>query len=322
MRSLISKIIILLLLIIYGCAERTLFTEPGIDPGLGGVYTTISGQLIGTLSKINSPYLVADNIYVPSGFTLTVEKGSTIFFKKNTSLQIYGGIRAIGTSNSQILFRAFVYEDGWEGIHSTEPTDSLLFIFCVIQDVYLPQESQIKYGSIEAENANLIVKNCYFKDNYTQYGGALALMNANSEITNNIFYQNESVVYGGAILSQSSSNKIFNNTIYKNYCLNYGGGLVLVDPVSEDIQNNIFFDNFSYLGDPRIDLVSGDSTNINQHYNFLAFGNMNPLFISETNFHLQVGSACIDAGNPDPSFNDVNGSPNDQGAFGGPEGNW
>ena len=322
MKLFLFKITILTLLIFYGCAERSLFTEPGIDPGLGGVYTSISGQLTGMLSKSNSPYLVTSNIYVSSGTTLTIEEGATIFFKKNTSLQINGGIRAIGTSDSPILFKAFQYEDGWEGIHSTDPTDSLIFIFCVIQDVYLPQESQIKYGSIEAANANLILKNCYFKDNYTQYGGALSLMNTNSEISNNIFYLNESVVYGGAILSQTSSNKIINNTFYRNYCLNYGGGLVLIDPVSEDIQNNIFFENFSYLGDPRIQLVSGDSMNVIQQYNFLAFGNMNPMFISETNFHLQVGSPCIDAGNPDPAFNDVNSTRNDQGAYGGSEGNW
>lgn len=322
MKSLRVKIIILLILIFYGCAERSLFTEPGIDPGLGGVYTPISGQLTGMLSKNKTPYLVTENIFVPAGITLTIEKGVTLFFKKNTRLQINGGIRAEGTKDSPIVFKAFQYEEGWAGIHSTDPTDSLIFIFCVIRDVYLPQESQTMYGSIEAVNANMVVKNCYFRDNYTQYGGALALMNTNSEITNNIFYSNESVVYGGAILSQTSTNKIINNTFYRNYCLNYGGGLVLIDPVSEEIQNNIFFDNYSYLGDPRIQIVSGDSSNVNQQFNFLAFGNMNPLFVSETNFHLQAGSPCIDAGNPDPLFNDADGSRNDQGAYGGPEGNW
>jgi hypothetical protein len=322
MKLLIIKITILTLLIFYGCSERTLFTEPGIDPGLGGVYTSLSGQLTDTLSKSNSPYLVTNNIFISSGTTLTIEKGSTFFFKKNTSLQINGGIRAAGSVDSQIIFKAFIFEDGWEGIHSIDPTDSLIFIFCIIQDVYLPYESQIKYGSIEAENAILIIKNCYFKYNYTQYGGALALMNVNSEITNNIFYQNQSDLYAGAILSQNSSNKIINNTIFKNRCLNYGGGMVIVDPVSEEIQNNIFFDNHSYLGDPRIQLISGDSANINQQYNFLAFGEMDPMFVSENNLHLQLGSPCINAGNPDTTFNDFNGSPNDQGAYGGPEGNW
>ena len=45
-----------------------------------------------------------------------------------------------------------------------------------------------------------------------------------------------------------------------------------------------------------------------------------PLFVSNTDLHLGAGSPSIDAGNPDPSYNDANGSRNDQGAYGGPGG--
>ncbi|MGB5286866.1 MAG: hypothetical protein WBN42_00110 [Ignavibacteriaceae bacterium] len=230
MRSYILKILIPLVLFIVSCADRSLFTDPGIDPGLGGVYTKINGQLSGILTKSKSPYLVTDNIYVNAGTNLVIESGVLIFFKNETGLNITGGLKAIGSKEDHIFFKAF--EEGWEGIHAIDPTDSLIFIFCNIEDVYLPHESALKYGAIETTNANLMVKNCYFFYNYTQFGGALALFSTNSEIANNIFYYNESVVYGGAILSQNSSNKIINNTFYKNYCLNFGGGLVLVDPVS------------------------------------------------------------------------------------------
>jgi hypothetical protein len=320
MKLYVLKIIIILLVIIDGCADRSLFTEPGIDPGLGGIYTKISGEISGTLLKNKSPYLVTNNITVKESTILNIEAGTQIFFKEKTSLYIDGGLRALGTKEYPIVFRAF--EFGWEGIHSYDPTDSLIFLFCSIEEVYLPQDNPLKYGAIETTNTNLQIKNCYFVDNYTQFGGALALFASSSEITNNIFYRNESVVYGGAILSQNSSNNIINNTFYKNYCLNFGGGLVLVDPVSEEIQNNIFFDNFSYLGDPRIELVSGDSTNVFEQYNFLAFGDMNPLFKSATDFHLQENSPCKNAGNPEPEFNDSDGSRNDHGAYGGASGDW
>ena len=49
-----------------------------------------------------------------------------------------------------------------------------------------------------------------------------------------------------------------------------------------------------------------------------------PLFTDPENldFTLQPGSPAIDAGDPDPAFDDVDGSRNDMGIFGGPGGAW
>ena len=303
-----------------GCADRSLFTEPVIDPGLGGVYTEISGELTGTLLKNDSPYLVTGNISVNAGITLLIEPGVVIFFKDQTGLYILGGIKASGTKENRIQFQAF--NEGWDGIHATDPADSLIFNFCRVIDVYLPIASSLKFGAIDCKNAKLVVRNCYFNHNYSNAGGGLSLSYCNSEISNNIFDANDVLYYGGAILSQNSSNKIINNTIYDNYSSTYGGAIVLVDPVHEEIQNNIFYDNFSYLGDRKILLFSGDSTNIFEQYNYLDPDSLNPLFISTIDFHLQQDSPCKDAGNPSPEFNDADGSQNDQGAYGGPGGDW
>ena len=299
------------------CSDRSLFTDPN-DPGLGGFYTILKGEVSGILLKSKSPYYVTNDISVSAGNQLVVEPGTIIFFKPKTGLRIDGGIRAVGNRELPIIFKGV--RDEWNGIHSTNPTDSLIFIFCKIQDVYLP--SSMKFGAIESRNANLSIKNCFFYYNYAQNGGALALFDCSTEITNNIFYRNETLDYGGAILSQNSSNKIINNTFYKNYCLNFGGAISLINPVYEEIQNNIFFDNFSYNGDTRIHFVSGDSTKIFEQYNFLDPDSLDPLFKSSTDFHLKEDSPCKDAGNPSAEFNDSDGSRNDQGAYGGQFGDW
>ncbi len=56
---------------------------------------------------------------------------------------------------------------------------------------------------------------------------------------------------------------------------------------------------------------------------FSAAGNNiseDPQFVNADSgeFHLQAGSPCIDTGDPDPKFNDPDGSRNDMGVFGGP----
>jgi len=315
-----SKVIFSALLFFYGCADRDLFTGPNIDPGLGGSYTKISGTVSGILKKSNSPFLADEDLIVEANDVLTIEPGTLIYFKDGLSLHVSGEIEAIGTREFPITFTAFLND--WEGIHIDTPSGESKFNFCIIEKVYLDHDNPIKYGSISILSANVEIKNCVFQNNYTQFGGALAIESGNVLITNSVFYKNESVVYGGAILSDRSSNKIINNTFYKNYCLNYGGGIVLIDPVNEEIQNNILFDNRSYLGDPRIEIVSGDSANVIEQFNFLAFDEMDPLFVSSTDFHLSEDSPCIDNGNPAPEYNDFNGSRNDQGAYGGPNGDW
>ena len=319
MKFSLSKIAIIILLFLSNCSDRSLFTDPN-DPGLGGNFTIISGEISGTLVKSRSPYYVTKNVTINAGTVLSIEAGTIIFFKSNTGLFINGGIKAVGNIGQSILFKGARNE--WDGIHSANPTDSLIFIFCRIEGVYLPLSSSFKFGALDISDANLIIRNCYFDYNYAQNGGALAISFCSSEILNNIFYDNGSLDYGGALLSKNSSNKIINNTFYKNYCLNFGGAITIIDPVSEEIQNNIFYTNSSYHGDTRIHLVSGDSTKLFEQYNFLGPDSLNLYFTSPTDFHLQENSPCKDAGNPAPEFNDWDDSRNNQGAYGGPAGNW
>ena len=100
-----------------------------------------------------------------------------------------------------------------------------------------------------------------------------------------------------------------------------GGAVVLVSPGLVDIRNNIFYQNSGVQGDDRIHISGADSGAVNIAWNFLD-QTLDPRFISQTDLHLLPGSPCINAGDPAPAFNDADGSRNDQGAYGGPRGNW
>lgn len=308
------------ILLFLSCAERDLFINPNPNPGLGGDYTEIKGRINGTLKSSDSPFYVSQTITVEPGDTLIIEPGVELFFASASQIKISGTLIAEGTVQNKINFKPFSYD--WMGIHISNTNTESILKFCIISDVYLPQDSSVREGAVEFTNAAGEISNCYFTQNYTTFGGAIYSENSSLTITNNVFYRNEAIVFGGAIYSNSSSNKIYNNTAYRNVCINYGGGFVFDNAINEDVQNNILYRNFSYSGDPRIAILNSDSSDVQLQFNFLGSDNSNPMFISEENYHLQPNSPCRDAGNPDPIFNDVDGTRNDQGAYGGPGGEW
>lgn len=305
-------------LFIWSCSERSSDQMMNTPPDSG--FTQLKGKLNGILSIAKSPYQVSDTIFVDSAASLNIQKGVKLHFTDSAMFIIYGKVEAVGDSNRVISFTA--YRNNWKGIRVVNSHQNSIFQFCLIEKVYSDWQDSSQFGALEINNSTATIQNCIFRENNCYNGGGLSLLNDSSLITNNIIRENEAVVFGGGIFTLESSARIINNTIYHNYCTNVGGGLVLYNPVAMDIQNNIFFNNAAGTGDPRIWLVLGDSSGFSQQYNFLPIGNQDPYFISNENLHLRNYSVCIDAGNPDPVFNDADGSRNDQGAFGGPEGDW
>lgn len=78
------------------------------------------------------------------------------------------------------------------------------------------------------------------------------------------------------------------------------------------------YGNVPNYGGSAVDLT-GSSGNISG----------DPMFVNWTNdsvdnddLHLAAGSPSIDAGNPGAAWYDADGTPNDQGAYGGAGSNW
>ena len=183
------------------------------------------------------------------------------------------------------------------------------------------------YGGIYCENySSPKIINIVISNNLS--GGFRCYGNCNITLENIIISGNS----GGAMLCANYSDvTLINVTIADNYD-NYHDGISCGDSdmtiINSIICNSIYvwsaIQTSSSLSISYSDYIYGEDgieTHNNGTYYWLT-GNIedDPLFIE--NYRLQNNSPCIDAGDPDSQYNDPDGSRNDMGAYGGPNGDW
>ena len=313
--------IILILFFAAGCAERDQFN--GInDPGITGLFTEIEGSISGELNLSDSPFWAVDDLIVDSGKTLRVNPGVEIYFAEGTRLIVNGELAIAGSRTRSILFSAYDENKKWRGIKIINADKKAVIDFLYIKEVREDSDSLYINSGISIFNSEADIFHSIIYQNSALHGGGLGLFNSKAIIVNNIFRDNFADVFGGAIYSDQSDISIINNTFYNNTGYNNCGGVHVYQPVKTELQNNIFYRNQNRNSVSHFVYSSQDSTTLIEQYNYFAFGNMDPVFFDENYLTLYYLSPCKDAGNPDPAFNDYNGSRNDQGAYGGPSGNW
>ena len=162
---------------------------------------------------------------------------------------------------------------------------------------------------------------CGFKI-INSYNGILIDLNSSPTIINCIIKDME---YSG-ILTSITNAIIMNNTIYNCYGA-YGTGLQ-IGGISL-VKNNIIVHGLSYgcwnvsvniqyspVADYN-DVWDWNIANYNDRWNVGEHDiSMDPVFVDTVDFRLQLGSPCINAG--DPLILDPDGTRSDMGAWGGP----
>jgi len=167
-------------------------------------------------------------------------------------------------------------------------------------------------GGIACWGVNSIITNCLIKGNAAAQGAGLMFAGCTPTIQNSVITEN--VGDYGINFNGCSGTTLSYCNIYNNSGENFGGG---GEPENFGIINSIN--------------ANGDSCD--QYYNIF----LNPLFTApnDSNYHLQLESPCIDAGNPDTTYNDSEDQQNpgmalwpslgtvvnDLGAYGGPQAN-
>lgn len=305
-------------ILLSACVEREFFDDSGVGPPISGLFKEIEGSISGTLSYSDSPYYVKNDLIIDSSTSLIIEPGVELYFESGKSLIVKGKLNSTGERFSRIYY--LPYRNTWAGIKIDIADSESEFQFCVFENMV---SAEVHFtGSIMINESDVNFKNCYFENNSAYSGGAISSLFSSVDIRNVIFNANSAAEAGGALSAKYSDVTLINNVFNENTADDNGGAVVIEHPFRTEFQNNIFFRNRVNGNLSHIAYLSGDTTNYIEQYNYIATGNMDPYFISENNFRLIFASPCKNAGNPAPVFNNIDGTRNDQGAYGGPLGNW
>jgi hypothetical protein len=103
-----------------------------------------------------------------------------------------------------------------------------------------------------------------------------------------------------------------------------GGAVYLTELSDIVVRNCIAWENLPYDFDINGRVIFMYYTDVTEDFPGNNNINKDPIFMDPDNYdyHLHSASPCIDAGDPDDIYLDVDGSINDMGAYGGPNGNW
>ncbi len=168
------------------------------------VLTNISAQenkydmwmiLSGTLSKsgqwdyVEIPYLVAEDITVPTDITLTVNPGQEIFFlKSSANLTIGGTFLAQGTETQPVLFSSLTdtNESSWGGLLFSSGSDESVMEYCHFRFGGSYYYSTSNEACITCDNASPRFNNCYI---YSSFNDGMNLFDSKATIERCIFEQ-------------------------------------------------------------------------------------------------------------------------------------
>ena len=241
--------------------------------------TSIPGGTVnGVWTLSGSPYQVTNSIMIAANDSLIINPGVIVEFQGTYKLLVLGKLKAKGTINDTITFKASTSSLGWRGIRfdgTSATSDSSYFKYCKLINgkanggapddkggaFYVSGFSKIKIenslinncmatlqgGGIYINNASpLIIKNTISNNSTTSGGGAgIYMNNSNSLLLGNIISNNAAVGGngGGGIISQGGSPKVFNNSISNNTAQGNGGAGLNVSSSNITFTGNVVSGN-------------------------------------------------------------------------------
>ena len=302
----------------------------------GSDETIIDGNSTGSVVTFESD---EQKTAVIDGFTIRNGTGAYFEVSPGTWGYVGGGISCRNSfptiTNCVISDNSAAYASGGISCWHSSPT----IVNCTISG-----NSADYCGGIGSDHSSPTIRNCFITGNSADSGGGgIGISYTTSlKITNCTITSNMANVNGGGIYCIEAAATITNCTISENSAVESGGGLFLFES-GLMVTNSILWgdsasegaeitaakhDGYSMLFVSYSDIQGGEAGAFVQLGCLVAWldGNIDadPLFVGDGDYHLDIGSPCIDAGEPDPSYNDACFPPsmgterNDMGAYGGP----
>lgn len=284
----------------------------------GPEFTIIDGSRNGTVITVKSHDSILDTTNSIEGFTIQ----NAGYVDDNTNHNMPWNRNGGGISiedNANILVRNNVIRDNYNSCHGGGGIWSWQSSPIIINNIFIENVAGISPngescgswsgGGIFANFGSPQIINCIFNQNKAQHnGGAIMFFETeNANILNCVFFENQLIgsEVRGSVIEFIGESMVLNisNCIFWNSD---------VKPIDSAYSNTTINISYSLTDFNDSDAIFGDGNIINT----------NPLFINESDFRLNVGSPCIDAGNPNAKYIDFNNTRNDMGAYGGPMGNW
>ena len=304
------------------------------------------GAIIDTLKTINSPYIAIDDIYIPMGSQVVIEKDVEIFFDDGTTFDINGSLVVNGEIGEPVLFSSSSDSVYFNGINFNYLSKVLMKNAVIKNYIKIVVNNQLDRAEVFFRNTKFIngknsivypeeyynvcvnrsiasFTSCLFEGNVS----SITFLNnygANTSLINCIFRNNIGYIIG----NQSGDFNVVNTTITDNYLSEWSGNKYLFFSKGSSIApTNTYFVNSSIYDDDDFKFY------INSNYGENTFSFQNTLIrggesvldgfnyegaifdfdpqFSDTLGHLSTTSPCIDAGDSTSNTTnfDIEGNP-------------
>ncbi len=281
-----------------------------------------------------SPYHITLDVEIAD---LQIDPGVTVLFDGPYKFDVTGSLDAEGFYSDSIFFKpASGNTSGWQGISFLSEEFSSALAYCRIEgtldqgilinsgeppDIYNCRIINNAGSGLLVRNSSVELRNCMVSDNGKN---GILLEQAQVSAFNSIISRNREAGISSSYASDALT--LLNSVVTDNKSFGIRSALGSVS-----VMNSILFDNT-----PN-ELSSDESKTqitycaIGNNTIYPGTGNINddPLFADRISYALTETSPCVDAGNPNTSYNDFYFPPsfgttrNDMGAYGGEDaGNW